>query len=317
MVVMSKLLPSSTLFLFLSSIVRRNSVKDDQAFVSKPLSSFALFLFLILLSLTSCKNKGDGTPNVARYKDKFLTQGQLNKLLPPGLSKEDALQMQGYLKEQWGRDQAIEDEILKLNPGIAEKFEEKIADYRHTLMIQAFDNYVIENKLDTNVPVDSIMAYYSAEKNNFLATEDRFSYFYVAVPEEGSGEVENMMNSNSAAEIKKLVEWSKQKAILFRLDSSYVDANTIEQDRKGYLGTLENVEKGQLIRWSGVIQGQRRKYFFKMLNSVEKGEPLPFELVRGEIRQILLTGRKQRLIEAEHKRVFTESVSQSILQTDL
>ena len=237
--------------------------------------------------------------------------------MPKGLSPEDSSKMTLYLKEQWGRDQAIEDEITKLVPDLESKLASKIEEYKHTLLVQAFDNYVIENKLDVNISPDSIKAYYEKEKNNFLTTEDQFSYFYVAAAEEGSNEVGNMVNSSSPEDIKKLIAWSKQKAISFRLDSSWVNLKIIEQDRKGYLGTLENSPKGQLIQWSGVIQGQRRRYFFKMLNSVNKGEPLPLVLVKNEIRDILLSARKHRLLEAEHNRVFSEAVTQSFIQTDL
>lgn len=238
-------------------------------------------------------------------------------MMPPGLNAADSARMVTYLKEQWGRDQAIQDEVLKLLPGIEKEMESRIAEYSRTLFVQAFDNYLIEHKLDTVIPSDSIVAYYEKEKNNFISREDQFSYFYIAAPDEGSGEVSEMMNSNSQSEINRLRDWAKQKAIFFRLDSSYVNANILEQDRKGYLSSLENTSRGQLIKWSGVIQGQRRKYFFKMLNSIDEGESLPLELVKEEIRQILLNARKQRLIETEHNRVFSEAVTQSTLQTDL
>jgi hypothetical protein len=84
-----------------------------------------------------------------------------------------------YLKEQWGKDRAIEDEILKLAPEVETTLEAKMKDYRHTLLVQAFDNYVVEKKLDTNISIDSIQAYGKIMSANLLnrGTIDKFIYF--------------------------------------------------------------------------------------------------------------------------------------------
>lgn len=270
-----------------------------------------------VLVVAGCGNKGDGSPEIARFRDNFLTRNQLKVHLPDGLNEEDSARLAKYYIDQWVREQAIAEAAMKQIPNLSKEIDQKVEEFRRTLLLQEYNKWVIANKLDRNVPDDSIRGFYDQEKENYIASENLFSYFYISTTEEGSNGISDLIKSEDPLKIRELSENIASTAIHYKLDSSFVDSYQIEQDRKGYLGSLENGDVGQLIRWSGVIQGQKRKYFFKMLDKVEKGDPLPFPLVKNEIRQTILNERKLRLINEEQERIYKEAISQSIIQTDL
>lgn len=259
-------------------------------------------------------NKTDGTPEVARYRNKVLTRKQLDLYLPSNVSPEDSTRFAKLFIEQWQREEAVVDVALSSIPNLEEQVESKVEDYRKKLIMFEYTSRLIADSLDSEVPESEIRQYYNQHLGEFISKENLYQYFYFSTAEETPRELKDWITSSQVRWVDSLREWASVHALEYKIDSNYVTESTIREVSKGYYGDLKNSGIGKLIRWNGVIQGQRRKYMFKLIDEVEPGDNVPFVLCKDKIRRILLNARKAQLIQNEEERILKDAKSSKYIQ---
>lgn len=247
--------------------------------------------------------KHDDAGAVASYKDRQLTKEMLRNYLPKGLPVEDSSRVSKAFVQQWLEEQAIMDEALSNHKDLAEEVEHKVQDYKAKLIMHGYQNRLIAESLDKNVSKKEIVAFYEANKDNFISSEKLYNYFYIVTSKSDISTVADWIRSSSPQDIVKLREWAVENAIEYKVDSNYVNEAKIEFVSKGYYGNLQKTDPGKLIRWNGVIRGEKRYYLFKMISVVEAGEPLTLELCRDKIVDLIINERKVSLIEKNEERI--------------
>ncbi len=274
-----------------------------------------LGIALVTLAV-SCGNKSsvDSTGVVASYKDKQLTREMLDHYLPKDVVEKDSARFAESFVKQWIKEQAVMDEALNYDASLAQEVEYKVQDYKAKLIMHSYENRIIEETLDKNVSKKEILAFYEANKQNFISTQVLYNYFYIVTQNPNNGEVGEWMRSSNAADYVKMKEWAATNAIESKVDSSYADEAKIEMVSKGYYGNLQKTALGKLIRWNGVIRGTKRYYMFKMINVVQPGEPLAIELCRDKIIDLILNERKVNLIEKNEETILKNARSNSYVK---
>jgi hypothetical protein len=250
----------------------------------------------------SCGSSSD-EDIVVSFKDKDLTRKMLAHYMPEGVHGEDSIRFAQQAIQQWTLDQSVTAHALELDPELAERIAYKVEDYRAELIKHEFHTRLIEDSLTANISNNEISTYYEANKQHFRGKENMYCYFYLTSAKDDVSDAADWIRSSNYSEILKLREWARQNAIDYKIDSLYVGESTIEQVSKGYYGELKNAGIGKLIRWNGVIQGERRKYLFKMIDYIESGAPLPMHLCKDKIRGLIMNERKIALIDRNDKRI--------------
>lgn len=268
------------------------------------------------IGLASCGGGAGDDDNrvVAAYKDKQLTREMLDHYLPADVSAKDSARFAEAFIKQWVKEQAVMDEALSYDAELAQEVEYKVQDYKAKLIMHSYQNRIIEESLDKNVSPKEILAFYEANKASFVGTENLYNYFYIVTTKSDHAQVGEWMRSNSPADYQRMVEWANQNAIESKLDSSYVGDAKMELVSKGYYGDLQKSAHGKLIRWNGVIRGEKRYYLFKMINSVEVGKPLSLDLCSEKITDLILNERKVSLIEKNEERILKNARSNNYVK---
>lgn len=270
----------------------------------RPFWKLALASLAVLL-VSGCGGS-DGTaeePVIASFKEKKLTASLLQHYIPEGVSAKDSARYADQFIKQWLKEQAVMDKALSADPDLSEKVEFKVQDYRAKLIMNTYETQLVEREMDKEVPMSEVVTYYEAHKDNFRSKEALYNYFYLVSTSNSLNEVSSWMRSNSVEDKAQLKQWADTNALEAKLDSTYVGATRISEVSKGYYGNLQKAEIGKLIRWNGVIQGERRRYLFKMLDMVEQGELLPVRLCADKIRNLILNERKIKLIESTEEKI--------------
>jgi hypothetical protein len=259
----------------------------------------------LMLAVVGCGGgkTQDNAGAVASYKDRQLTKEMLANYLPKGLSPEDSSRVSKAFVQQWLEEQAIMDEALSTYKDLAEEVEYKVQDYKAKLIMHSYENRLLEESLDKNVSKKEIVAFYEANKDNFISSEKLYNYFYIVTSKSDNAAVGDWIRSSNPQDIVKLREWAVENAIEYKVDSNYVNESKIEFVSKGYYGNLQKTAPGKLIRWNGVIRGEKRYYLFKMIRIVEAGEPLTIELCRDKIVDLIINERKVSLIEKNEEKI--------------
>ena len=269
----------------------------------------------LCIALVGCGSKQaapqDGV--VASYKDRQLTHNMLAHYLPKEAAAKDSARFADAFVKQWLKEQAVMDEALGYDAALAEEVEYKVQDYKAKLIMHSYQNRIIEESLDKNVSKKEIIAFYEANKQNFISTEKLYNYFYIVTSNSDNGKVGDWMRSGNPADIVKMQEWAGENALESKVDSSYVSESKIELVSKGYYGNLQKTAPGKLIRWNGVIRGEKRYYIFKMIDIVEPGAPLSMALCRDKIIDLILNERKVSLIEKNEERILKNARSNNYI----
>jgi hypothetical protein len=270
----------------------------------------------LVVSIAGCGG-GNMTGNsgaVASFKDKSLTLDMLNHYLPQGVSPKDSARFSDAFVKQWLKEQAVMDEALSYDAQLAQEVEYKVQDYKAKLIMNSYQNRIIEESLDKNVSKKEVLAFYEANKQNFISTERLYNYFYIVTSRSDNAQVGDWMRSSKPSDIVKMQEWAAENALESKVDSTYATEAKIEIVSKGYYGNLQKTAPGKLIRWNGVIRGEKRYYMFKMIDIVEPGAPLAIELCRDKIIDLILNERKVSLIEKNEERILKNARSNNSIQ---
>jgi hypothetical protein len=264
---------------------------------------------LVMLVFSACGgSKSDSDePALASYKDRILTRTILERYIPPDVTPKDSARYAEQFIDQWLKEQAVMDYALGKDAALADDVEFKVQDYRAKLIMNAWESSLMEEEMDKEVGMDAIRAYYEEKKDNFKSKDSQYNYFYIVTTSRDLNQVEDWMLSNNIEDIRKLQKWAETNTLVSKLDSSYDGEAKISEVSKGYFGSLEKADIGKLIRWNGVIQGERRRYLFKMIDVVKPGEYLPVILCKDKIRDLLLNERKITLIKSTEEKILSNA----------
>ena len=264
-------------------------------------------LAILLFSACGGGSGDEAEPVIVSFKDKSLTPSLLKRYIPQGVSSEDSARYADKFIEQWVKEQAVMDYALSQDETLSEEVEFKVQDYRAKLIMNAYEARLVEKEMDKEVLPQEIRNYYEANKDNFRSKEEMYCYFYLVTTERDLGEVSGWMRSDGSSELSQLRDWSEKNTLTFKLDSTYVTATQVNDVSEGYFGDLKKASIGKLIRWNGVIQGERRRYLFKMVDVVGEGGYLPVSLCADRIRELLLNERKIELIESTEEKILSNA----------
>jgi hypothetical protein len=256
----------------------------------------------LLILLSACRG-GEESSVVASYKDTDLHLRQLEQYIPKDASEDDSTRYAKLYIDQWLKAQAIGDLAMQTIPNLQDEIEFKVEDYRQKLIMHEYSSRLIRDSLDTTIRSNDVLEYYKANTATFISPVRMYSYFYVVCRAENTGDVVEALSGTKSEDIRNLLDWAKVNALEYKLDSTYAPESVINEITKGYFGELRDAGVGRVIKWSGMIQGQRRRYYFKMLDKVEENGPLPVLLARDRISNILLNERKVKLIEQSEKNI--------------
>ena len=262
-----------------------------------------------MLFFGACKSSGEESDEevLASFKEKKLTRENLLRYIPADVSSKDSTRYAEQFIDQWIKEQAVMDYALTKDAGLFADVEFKVQDYRAKLIMSSYEANLVEDVMEKDISMTEIRSYYEANKDNFRSKENQYNYFYIVSTSRDLAEVESWLRSDNAENLQKLKVWAEANAMTTKLDSTYHGDNKIDDVSKGYFGNLKKASIGKLIRWNGVIQGERRRYLFKMIDIVKPGEYLPVILCRDKIRDLLLNERKIKLIKSTEEKILSNA----------
>ena len=154
---------------------------------------------------------------IARVGSEYLYKSQLDQLT----LELDSLDSVGFAKtyiDNWVEEKLM---LQKAKLNLSEDqldFEEQLNTYRNSLILYAYENQLIKQKLDTTVHEEQIKQYYSNNKGNFDLKEDVLKAVFIkylnTAPEQdslklwiqSSGEESSQKYKNIAPNFRWLVK---------------------------------------------------------------------------------------------------------------
>lgn len=253
-----------------------------------------------MLLLASCKDfsftsfiRGDALVTVG---DRRLYPEDVEGLFTPGMNPEDSLKLLNSYVDGWVKQQ-LKIQLAE-NTFTAEeaRITKMVDDYRNSLLIYEFEKQYIQDRLDTTVTREEILAYYNDHRGEFRLAAPQVKAVVVKFPAGFRLEMKmrELAKSNNAERLQDLIDICIKNDLEYKVFDTWTDLGEISA-LMPRLSENENVRLQSTLSLFEATQGGIR-YFLVVTESLKEGSPMPVSLATGTIRTMIVNRRKQELL---------------------
>lgn len=234
-------------------------------------------------------------PVIARAYDQYLRWSDLRQVVPLEATPEDSAAMAQAYVDNWLRQQ-VELRQAELNLATTQKqFDAELRDYRNSLLLTAYEQALVDQRLDTVITADELEAYYADHTSDFDLQDDILRVRWFRVDSAEKRVLKRLEDRFLSGEPEQMSEVEIQLAGMGVgiIDRSTAWTTLAELRNEVPVETLPPVGpdgRRLLVRMGDTV------WFVDILELRPRSGPSPIELVRQDIRTILLNKRKLELI---------------------
>ena len=264
---------------------------------------------MALLLLIGCAPGDDpNDPMVARAFDQQLHWSDLRQVVPVEVSAEDsAATAQAYINN-WLHQQ-VELRQAEKNLAASEKeFENELKDYRNSLLLYAYEQALVRQKLDTVISAQEVQDYYDQHRANFELKDNIVRVRWFKITEEDHRALKRMEGqflSGNSGQMHEIELWLAEHGIGI-IDRT--DTWTTWTDLRNEVPVADEPPQEQMTSGQRFVVHQGPSaWFLDILEHRSKGTGSPQDIVRQDIRSILINQRKLHLIERMREDLYREA----------
>ncbi len=267
----------------------------------------------MLLFAVSCNigNRSDEKP-IARVYDRYLYPSDLSEVIPVTVSIEDSTKMADQFIKNWTHENVLlEQAELNLTEDQLD-FEENLNKYKNSLIIYAYEQALVNEKLDTSVSIIAMANFYDRNRENFLTRKPAYKLKYVKViiEEEELEQLKKWIRSDKVEELDELQLYCETNGIKYYLnDSVWVTAETIHNE-------IQPQNEMNFFKDPGTglfeLEDDQFVYLIFVNSVLKQGEQAPLELVKSELKALILNRRKRELLRKMRKDIYNEALRKKI-----
>lgn len=286
----------------------------------KELGTFASIIRTVLpvcaaWGLAGCGGTVDADdPPIARAFDQQLHWSDLRQVVPMDIAPEDSAAMAQAYVNNWLYQQ-VELHHAELNLVASQKqFETELRDYRNSLLLFAYEQAIVRQKLDTVIGNAEIETYYTDHSANFELREDILKARWFRLDDEEKRslkKIEARFLGGKAEDMREIEIMLAQRSITIT-DRSNVWKSLTEMRNEVPIEALPSIGvNGHRI----TVHNGNTTWFVDILELRAHQTVSPIELVRQDIRTILLNQRKLQLIERMREDLYREALATKDIET--
>ncbi len=269
-----------------------------------------LLYILIFLILSSCKSGLHNNDEiVAQVNDYELYKSDLKNIVTKGTNAKDSTMMvQGFIDSWIRKYLIIEQAEYNLSPEQMD-FDQKLEDYRNSLITYTYESELIRQKLDTVVQEYEIASYYNQNKQDFELKYNVIKAVYVVLPIESNRKklFRNLLNMRSFSN-DSLEEFANKYALSYyngyrswiRFDDLLTQVPIKTYNQELFLRDNKFIE----------IDDKPFSYLILIKDFIIAESLSPLEMERENITNIIINKRKRELISKMHQDVYDKAVKE-------
>ena len=263
--------------------------------------------FLLLLTRCDYFEKSSKEVVLAECYGKYLYESDLKGIVPANTAIMDSIQIVSNFIDSWVKRQVLihqaENNLNKDELDLKKQMEE----YRNSLVIYTYESQLINQKLDTMVNEDEIEAYYEQNKENFQLHNTMVRVAYVILNEDSKQKdmFQKLMSDRDTLLLQNIDVQANYYAV-----KSYLDV-----DHWMRLDELTNIVPIQIFNAESFLKKNQfvrfdmndYTYMVRFVDYLLEESTSPLEMVRDNIKSVILAQRKQALIERMRTAVYEKA----------
>lgn len=277
------------------------------------------FIPVLLLLTSSCtyfKNWFGAEPErLAQIGKEVLYKKDMEGLLTSALSPTDSTHLTNHYIDVWAIDNLLlkkaEEELTKEEKDV----KQELADYRKSLLVFRYQKKYVESRIDTLVAQEEITDYYNNHRKQFLLDAPLLKARYIKIRLQSPylPMVRNIYRSYRLEDIQQLNRLCESSAEVYtHYEDKWLTLRQLAQD-------LPSQARGDVytLRPKGHIDTRDSLYAYlvSVYDYLDEGVPAPEAFKETEIRQNILSRRKQQLLKELEKEVLKEGWNKQLIKT--
>ena len=264
-------------------------------------------LFCIPLFFMACNSLSSEDKLLVSLYDKDLYFSEISNSLPEDKTDSTAF-VQSYI-DSWIKKQLLVAQAEMNLTDALKDVEDRIDDYRSSLLIYAYQQELIKQNFDTLVSKEEIQNYYNENGDELELKENIFKGRYVKTAFDAPKLelLRKLFRSNKEEDIEDLLEYCRQFAADYQLEDSqwiyfskFADKLPINIKNTTYF-----LSSNRYYTYTA----DSSKYFFFINKYQIKGSRSPLSLVQEKIRKIILNRNKLLFLKQLEEELYHKAIS--------
>lgn len=256
----------------------------------------------------ACK-RAPSEPIVARYKDKYLTRTEALAHMAISPGADTTLLLRSYGAE-WIKQQALADTAYRLLPQLRGQIEAQVQDYRTKLLIAYLSRLLAEQAVGQSVLPDSLLwKRYEAQPEAFRALQPYYRFRWVRIPDTWIARRE--VSQKLYVSDSLWIVWLREKTYSGAAVEKWVPRSGLDSLQAFFAVPLPTLPVQGTAQASRVEGGQVYLLVFQLTGLILPGQVLPFELVKEQVRDVLLQQRVHEWLSAFEDTVYRRALARS------
>ena len=259
------------------------------------------------VAIVACNWNSDRAELIAEIGGRQLTLKELTEVIPDNSSAEDSAALADHYIQDWVTKQLIIAKAEASLPEELQSFEEMIENYRSSLMIYAFEQEWVRQKLDTIVSEQEVEAYYNENEKNFQLKDYilKVKFTALAADSKNISQVKKLFNSTKPED---LVKWEQ---LCVDIGASYFfnEEDWMKWDEFIKQAPLEVYDIEGFLKKKKMVEFEKENnlYLISVVDYQLTGSRSPISFERDKIRSMIINKRKLALLDTMRKDLYTKA----------
>ncbi|NLA15742.1 MAG: hypothetical protein GX877_04300 [Bacteroidales bacterium] len=278
---------------------------------------FLLPVFLIVFSSCTFLKSwfGNEPERIAQIGKKVLYKKEVEGMLQGVLSAEDSANLINHYIDIWAIDNLLLKKAEKELDKEEKDVKQELADYRKSLLVFRYQKKYVEDRIDTLISQEEILEYFNTHQELFLldAPLMKVRLIKVRLHSPYLPMIRNIYRSQTIENMQQLERLCESSAEVYTdYANKWLTARELAQDlpqeAKSAIHALDS---------RGTIDTRDSLYAYLVCVSdfLKEGMVAPAEHKETEIRQNILSKRKQQLLKELEKEVLKEGRNRQLIKT--
>jgi len=279
-------------------------------------TGFSLLVAIFMITFTGCKEPvvEDHREIVARVNNNVLFWDDVKDFVPEEVGKEDSAKIMAGLINKWVLHKLkLQKAEQNLDPG-QKDLSKELEEYRSSLLIYKYEQEYIKQELDTVVTAQDIKSYYEGRKPDLLLNNPVVKCSYVVLPLETPryNIFRSWFRYNFNDKLEDINVYCQEYAEAFyHHEEKYMNFDELENRVP-----LRTDNPDNLLKYNRFIElkDEDYKYLINIFDYKLKSDIAPLNIVKNEIRSILLNKRKIKLIHNLEESILNEAMGHNNIE---
>ncbi len=262
-----------------------------------------------LLVLTACGKtlNHQGKTPLVEVGDAVLYQEDLDVAMPLGLHGADSARFADEYIRNWVEDYLLYRKAEGNIPDNA-KIDAQVAAYRRALIMHVYQEELVRQKLGNEVSEDEINAYYEKHPDQFRAEQPYIQGVFLKVPlsTRNLNQVRTWYKQHTQEAIDRLEKFSIAHAVGY--DYFYNRWRPVSEFASKMPLEALDTDPDYLRKHSDVeVRDTAFCYFLHVEEFLSKGDRLPLEYARSEIKEMIINLKRVEFINRMKEDLYREA----------